>query len=179
MSKILVVDDEVKACGLLKRFLETRGLNVDTSNNGEDAIEKVKSEKPNVMLLDIRMPGMNGLEVLKKAKEISPETIVIIHTAQSDIETAIEAIRHGASDYVLKSCNLDELHWRVLRCIEKFELQRKIKLYEKILPVCCVCKKIRDDTNKAHGTGEWMAMEDGLRKEACLRLWATLKAWRP
>ena len=166
MNKILVVDDEVKVCELIKRYLETKMYSVITSNNGEDALEKVKIEKPDVILLDLRMPGMNGIEVLKKVKKINQETMVIIHTAHGDIEPAIDAIRLGVSDFVLKSCNLDELHWRVLRCIEKLELQRKIKLYEKILPVCCVCKKIRDDTGKEPGAGKWMAMETYMSEKA-------------
>ena len=120
MSKILIVDDEVKATELLKRFLEVKGYDVITSNSGEDALEKVKNEKPVVMILDLRMPEMHGLEVLKKSKEISPETKVIIHTAAGDIDAAIDAIRLSASDFILKSCNLDELHWRVIRCIENF-----------------------------------------------------------
>jgi CheY-like chemotaxis protein len=65
MSKILVVDDEVKACTLLKRFLETKKHDVITSYSGEDALEKVKSEKPDLILLDIRMPGLDGLEVVR------------------------------------------------------------------------------------------------------------------
>ena len=118
------------------------------------------------MLLDLKMPDMDGMVVLRKTREISPETMVIIHTAYSDLASAIDAVRLNACDYVLKPVNLEELHFRVLRCVEKLKLQRKIKLYEKILPVCCVCKKIRDDTDKAPGTGKWMTMEDYLSKKA-------------
>ncbi|MBC8551130.1 MAG: response regulator [Candidatus Brocadiales bacterium] len=166
MNKILVVDDERKICELIKRLLETRGLYVNTSNSGEDALEKTKNEHYDVILLDIRMPGINGIEVLENIKEISPETMVIIHTGCSDIDFAIDAIRLNVSDYILKPVKLDELHFRILHCIEKSELQRKIKIYEKILPVCCVCKKIRDDTNKEHGTGKWMTMETYISEKA-------------
>jgi len=166
MFKILVVDDEVKTCELLERFLKKKGYNVITSNNGEDALERVRNEKPDIMLVDINMPGMHGLEVLKKAREIKPEIMVIINTAYGDLPSAIEAIRLNAFDYVLKPVNLEELNFRVIRCIEKLEIQRKIKLYEKILPVCCMCKKIRDDTNKKPGTGEWMTMENYMSEKA-------------
>jgi DNA-binding NtrC family response regulator len=166
MSRILVVDDEVKACDLLKRYLESKGYDVITSNNGEDALEKLRREKPEIILLDLKMPDMDGVEVLRKARGISPETMVIIHTAYGNLASAIDAIRLNASDYVLKPVNLEELHFRVLRCIEKLKLQRKIMLYEKMLPVCCVCKKIRDDTNKEHGAGKWMLMDVYLSEKA-------------
>ena len=166
MKKILVVDDEVKTCDLIKRFLTAKGFNVITSSSGEDALKKVRNENPDIMLLDQKMPGMDGMDVVKKVRKICPETMVIINTAYGDLASAINAIRLNASDYVLKPVNLEELHFRVLRCIEKLKLKRKIKLYEKILPVCCVCKKIRDDTNKEPGTGEWVTMEDYMSEKA-------------
>lgn len=166
MNKILVVDDEVKTCDLIKRFLTAKGLNIITSNSGEDALEKVKDEKPDIMLLDQKMPGMHGMNVLKKTREICPETMVIINTAYGDLASAIDAIRLNAYDYIIKPVNLEALHFRVLRCIEKLKLKRKIRLYENILPVCCVCKKIRDDADKKPGTGEWMTMEDYMSEKA-------------
>ena len=71
MAKILVVDDEVKICELLQRFFEKKGYTVITANSGMDAIEKVQNESPDVMLLDIRMPGMDGVEVLKCVREFN------------------------------------------------------------------------------------------------------------
>ena len=166
MNKILIVDDEIKTCKLIKEYLETKMYSVVTSSNGKDALEKVKNEKYSVVLLDIRMPGMDGIEVLKNIKEISPETMVIIHTGCRDIDFAIDAIRLNVSDYILKPAKLEELYFRIFHCAEKLELQRKIKLYEKILPVCCVCKKIRDDTNRERGTGKWMIMETYMSEKA-------------
>ncbi|MGR3173083.1 MAG: response regulator [Candidatus Scalindua sp.] len=174
MYRILIVDDEVKTCDILKRFLGEKGYDITTSNSGEDALEKVKHEKPDIMLLDLKMPGMDGMEVLKKTREISPEIMVIIHTAHGNLTSAIDAIRLNASDYVLKSINLEELHFRVVCCIERLKLQRKIKLYEKLLPVCCVCKKIRDDTNKEPGTGKWMSMEVYMSEKADIDVTHTL-----
>ncbi len=166
MSTILIVDDEVKTCELLKRFLESKGYKVITSNNGEDALEKVRNVNPDIMLLDQKMPGMEGMEVLRKTGEINPATMIIICTAYGDLASAIDAIRLNAFDYVLKPVDLEDIHFRVLRCIEKLELQRKVKLYEKMLPVCCVCKKIRDDADKEPGTGEWMTMESYMCEKA-------------
>ncbi len=166
MNKILVVDDEVKTCSLLKRFLESKGHAIIISNSGTHALEMVKDREPDIMLLDLKLPDMNGIEVLKKTKEINPATMVIICTAYGDFASAIDAIRLNASDYIVKPIDLERVHFRILNCIEKLELQRKIKLYETILPVCCVCKKIRDDAHKEHGTGKWKAMEDYLSEKA-------------
>ena len=160
MIKILIVDDEVKTCELLERFLVKKRYSIITSINGKDALEKVRNEKPEIMLLDLKLPDMDGMVVLRKSREISPETMVIIHTACGGLASAIDAVRLNASDYVLKPVNLEELHFRVLRCVEKLKLQRKIKLYEKILPVCCVCKKIRDDK------GYWKKVEDYIEEHS-------------
>ncbi len=159
MYKVLVVDDEVKTCDLMKRYLDAKGLNVITSISGHDALEEIKHEKPDIILLDIKMPGMDGIEVLKEIKNIRPEAMVIIHTAYADLSIAIDAIRLNAFDYVSKPVDLEDMYFRILNCIEKLKLHRNIKLLERILPVCCVCKKIRDDESIAPGRGNWMEMD--------------------
>ena len=94
MSKILVVDDEVKACNLLKRFLETKRHDIITANCGEEALEKVKSEKPDRILLDIKMPGMDGLEVVRHIRhgEVYGDVPIIMVTALSGREERIRAV---------------------------------------------------------------------------------------
>ncbi|ODS33452.1 MAG: two-component response regulator [Candidatus Scalindua rubra] len=114
MSKILVVDDEVKAYELIKRFLETRGYNVITSTSGEDAIEKVKNEKPDVILLDIRMPGMEGTEVLKRVREFDKDVGIIMVTAVKEEETGKEALKLGADEYITKPIDFDYLETSIL-----------------------------------------------------------------
>jgi len=114
LSKILVVDDEVKACGLLKRFLETKGYDVITANNGVDAIEKVKNEKPDAMLLDIRMPGMEGIEVLKRIREFDKDVGVIMVTAVKEEETGKEALKAGADEYITKPIDFNYLETSIL-----------------------------------------------------------------
>ncbi len=109
MSKIMVVDDEVKECELLERFLERKGYEVITFYNGKKALERVKYEKPDVILLDIKMPGMDGIEVLRNIREFDKEVGVIIVTALNDEATGIEATRLGANDYVTKPVDLDHL----------------------------------------------------------------------
>ena len=114
MSKILVVDDEVKACKLLKRFLELKGYEVIVSNDGEDAIEKAKKEKPDAILLDIRMPGMEGTEVLKRIREFDKDVGIIMVTAVKEEATGKGALEAGADEYITKPIDFNYLETTIL-----------------------------------------------------------------
>ena len=107
--KLVIVDDEVDVCDYAKSFFEERGLKVFTSLDGEGALEIVKKNKPHIMLLDVKMKGIDGIEVLKKAKEIRPEIEIIMVTAVEDEGKIAEAKSLGARDYVTKPLVLDEL----------------------------------------------------------------------
>ena len=109
MVKILVVDDENETCALLERYLTKKGYQAFTATSGEDAVRIVKEEKPNIVLLDIRMPGMGGVETLKKIKEIDKEIGVIMITAVKEEETAKETLKLGAYDYITKPMDLKYL----------------------------------------------------------------------
>ncbi|MBC8555045.1 MAG: response regulator [Candidatus Brocadiales bacterium] len=114
MSKILIVDDEVKATELLKRFLEAKGYDVIIANSGENALEKVKSEKPNVMLLDIRMPGTDGKEVLKRVREFDKDVGIIMVTAVKEEDVGKEALKLGADEYITKPIDFNYLETSIL-----------------------------------------------------------------
>jgi len=114
LSKILVVDDEVKACKLLKRFLELKGYEVIVSNDGEDAIEKAKKEKPDAILLDIRMPGMEGTEVLKRIREFDKDVGIIMVTAVKEEATGKGALEAGADEYITKPIDFNYLETTIL-----------------------------------------------------------------
>jgi DNA-binding response OmpR family regulator len=114
LSKILVVDDEVKACKLLKRFLELKGYEVIVSNDGEDAIEKAKNEKPDAILLDIRMPGMEGTEVLKRIREFDKDVGIIMVTAVKEEATGKGALEAGADEYITKPIDFNYLETTIL-----------------------------------------------------------------
>lgn len=157
--KILLVDDDHLILQAISLSLEQEGYNVTTAANGEKAIELLKKNDFDLILTDLVMEPVDGMGVLKKAKEINPESIVIILTGYGDLISAIEALRLDADDYLLKPCEPEELSFRISSCLEKLELKRKVKAYETIVPVCCECKSIRDDTGKEIGTGEWMPME--------------------
>ena len=139
--------------------MKTEGYDITTAENGESAIAKLKEKRFDLVITDLIMEGLDGIQVLKQAKKSDPELPVIILTGYGDMTSAIDALRLGADDYLLKPSDVGELFFRVSGCLEKYELKRKIKLYEDILPICAVCKKIRDDTGKEPGKGEWMTVE--------------------
>jgi len=165
-STILIVDDEELILKTLKFDLKKKGYNVTVASSGEEAIEKLKETYFDLIITDLMMDEASGIDVLHEVRAQKTEAMVIIFTGYASIETAIEAVRLGANDYILKPYNKGELILKVGNCLSKLELLRKVKLYEDILPVCCKCKKIRDDTGCSHGEGEWMAMETYLTNKA-------------
>jgi len=157
--QILLVDDDPFILTGIGKDLENSGYDVRPAKSGERAIELIKSSHFDMVITDLVMGRIDGIEVLKAAKAKNSETMVLILTGYGDMGSAIEALRLDADDYLLKPCDPDELKLRVSRCFESLELNRKLKLYETMLPVCCVCKKIRDDCGREPGTGTWMSLE--------------------
>ncbi len=109
MARVLVVDDEPDSVELLQEFLTGKGYEVVTASNGEEALRKVKEERPHLVLLDVRMPGMNGLDVLRKVREFDQEVGVIMVTAVNEEDTGRDALKLGAFDYIVKPLNFDYL----------------------------------------------------------------------
>ncbi len=107
MERILVVDDEIHVCNVLKEFLSLKGFEVHTAFDGSTALSKVKEIRPHIVLLDIIMPGMGGLEVLKEIKKIDPKVGVIMVTGVADNELAKRTIELGAYDYITKPMDFD------------------------------------------------------------------------
>jgi len=157
--KILLVDDDHLILQSISSALEQEGYHVTTADSGEKAIGFIKENHFDLVLTDLVMDTIDGKRVLKEAKKKNPESIVIILTGYGDLISAIEALRLDADDYLLKPCEPEELSFRISSCLEKSELKRKVKAYETIVPICCECKSIRDDTGKEIGTGEWMPVE--------------------
>ena len=102
MKKILVVDDEIAICNLLKDFLTSKGYEVYTALDGQTAITKVKQDRPHIVLLDIMMPGMDGIETLRAIKKVNPKVAVIMVTAIADNELGLRTLELGAYDYICK-----------------------------------------------------------------------------
>jgi len=109
MPRVLIVDDEPDAVELLQEFLTAKGYEVIAASNGEEALRKVKEDRPHLILLDVRMPKMNGLEVLKRVREIDQEVGVIMVTAVNEEETGRQALKLGAFDYITKPLDLKYL----------------------------------------------------------------------
>jgi two-component system NtrC family response regulator len=107
MERILVVDDEVQVCAVLKEFLNLRNFEVHTAHDGPTAISKVKEIRPHIVLLDIIMPGMGGIDVLKEIKKIDPTVGVIMVTGVTNNEVAKRTLELGAYDYITKPMDLN------------------------------------------------------------------------
>lgn len=109
MKHLLVVDDEIEICDFLKSFFEERDYEVSTANSGQEAIETVGKIHPQIVLLDVHMPGMDGMNVLKQIKQTYPATKVIMVTAIETRDKIEEAMRYGADNYITKPLSLEYL----------------------------------------------------------------------
>lgn len=108
-AKILVVDDEESIRFSLEEALRRDGYQVTTAKNGETALDLISNQAFDLALIDLRLPGIDGMKVLAEVQNRSPETVVIVLTAHASLETAVEALRRGAHDYLFKPCRTVEL----------------------------------------------------------------------
>ncbi len=125
-AKILVVDDEHLIRWSLEQSLRKQGYEVQTAASGEEALRLLQEDPPDVVLLDIQLPGLDGLEVLTRAKELDEDLIVIMVSAVGVLETAVKAMRLGAYDYINKPFNLDELSIIVRKALETGSLRKEV-----------------------------------------------------
>ncbi len=126
MSKpILIVDDEKNIRLTLSQSLESLGVETDTADDGKEALAKLKEKEFGLMLLDIRMPGMDGMEVLRQVRQIRPDIRVIMITAYGTIESAVEAIKLGAVDFLQKPFEPDEIRELVSRVMNRDKLDEQ------------------------------------------------------
>lgn len=130
-KKVLIVDDEETIRLSLKEGLMDIGYRVSTAGNGTAALKEIKSFKPQVIFLDMRLSQENGLELIPQIKEIDREAEVVIMTAYGDIQTAVRAIKEGAFDYINKPFDLQEIDIIIERVIKNLKLQKKLYLLEK------------------------------------------------
>jgi DNA-binding NtrC family response regulator len=135
--RVLVVDDEENVRNLLKRIMEERGYQVKTAANGKEALYYVSLGEIDLVLLDVKMPEISGIEALKKITIDHPDICVIMVTSVVDTETAVEAMKLGAYDYIIKPFDRDDVLQKVLGAAEIWrrrlkEKQRYLKLQENI-----------------------------------------------
>ena len=132
-SKILLVDDEVVFTTNMGKLLTNRGYKVTSANSGDAAIQALEKEHFDVVVLDLKMPGMDGLATLKEIKKLGLFTETLILTGHGSIDTALEAIKLGAYDYLTKPCEIDDLvgkiegAWQKKNGAEKKEVKEKMK----------------------------------------------------
>ncbi|HBB16758.1 MAG TPA: sigma-54-dependent Fis family transcriptional regulator [Syntrophus sp. (in: bacteria)] len=127
IPSILVVDDEEEIRKIMSGILEKEGFNVITAPEGRQAIEKICFNTPDVVLLDVRMPGLNGMEVLKKIKALDDNLPVVLVTAYADTHQAVEAMKEGAYDYLAKPFDNNEVVWITRRALAEGKLRRNLK----------------------------------------------------
>ena len=125
-ANVLVVDDEEQFLKVFSQRLEGRGLKVDTSASGEEALNKVKSKDFDAIVLDLVMPGMSGIETLKRIRSENPDVQIIILTGHGTIEKSVEAVKEGAVDFLEKPADLNKIMDKIAEAKEK-----KIVLIEK------------------------------------------------
>ena len=131
MSKILVIDDERSIRNTLKDILEYEKYSVDLAEDGIKGIEKVKGNSFDVVLCDIKMPGMDGIEVLEQLVQISPDTPVVMISGHGNIDTAVESIKKGAFDYIEKPLDLNRLLITIRNAMDKSNLVTETKILKK------------------------------------------------
>jgi len=128
-AKVLVIDDEESMRDSCSMIIEKEGLSPETAENGEKGLEKIKEIKPDIALIDLKMPGIGGLEVLEKLKETDPTIIAVVITGYGTVESAVEAMKRGAYDFLQKPFTPEELRRIMRRGLERRKL---IKETEKL-----------------------------------------------
>ena len=151
MAKILVVEDEPGPRELISRRLSGKGYEVSTAQDGEEALHKLKREPFDLILLDIRMPGMSGMDVLAPMKSLYPDVGVIMATAVVDLKVALDTIRAGAYDYVTKPFDWDEVLISVERALERRRLVLENRAYQRSLE-----GKVREKTEALRRANQYL-----------------------
>ena len=123
MADILIVDDEDKIGKLLRAELGDAGHHASSTTDPTEALAQIRSRAPDILITDLRMDGMDGITLLKKTREAAPTTDVIMMTAYASVETALETMKEGAYDYIIKPFKTEELLMLVGRIEEKRRLQ--------------------------------------------------------
>jgi len=165
---ILIVDDDENIRKAISLSLKNQERNILQASSAEEAIEIISKSSFDLIITDLIMGRLSGIDVLRHAKNVSPDTYVIILTGYGDLSSAIDALRLHADDYILKPCEDIEMEERVSRCLNSVAMKNKLKIYEDMLAICCRCKKIRDDDGFERGDGKWMSVEEYMYKKAHL-----------
>src|SRR5829696_3780391 len=130
-STVLIVDDERTLARAIKDFLTESGYEAEVAVDAEQALRLLESLRPDVVFSDVRLPGMNGIELLRRIREFDPALPVVIMTAYGTIEGAVEAVKLGAFDYLKKPVDLEELKLLADRAREHAQLRQELSYYRR------------------------------------------------
>ncbi len=128
MKKLLIADDEKNMIWAMKKALENEGYKILIASNGVEAVSKVKNYEPDLVLMDLRMPQKDGMEALKEIKSFDPKIPVIMLTAHGTMESAVEAMKMGALDYISKPFDIEELKIQIRKALDIRDMKEQIEL---------------------------------------------------
>mgnify|MGYP004625500079 FL=1 len=167
--RLLIVEDEIELCDTVAKTLYRAGYEVDTCYDGSEALDYILAENYDLIVLDLNLPGMDGMELLKELRKKNEETKVLILSARSQITDKVEGLDAGANDYMEKPFHLQELEARIRSLTRRKFVQKD---------VCLTCGGIRFDTKKreAYAKGEFVALT---RKENGILEYLLLNQGRP
>ena len=167
--RLLIVEDEIELCDTVAKTLYRAGYEVDTCYDGSEALDYILAENYDLIVLDLNLPGMEGMELLKELRKKNEETMVLILSARSQIADKVEGLDAGANDYMEKPFHLQELEARIRSLTRRKFVQKD---------VCLTCGGIRFDTKKreAYAKGEFVALT---RKENGILEYLLLNQGRP
>jgi signal transduction histidine kinase/DNA-binding NarL/FixJ family response regulator len=131
-ERILIIDDEPYILATLEEILKLEGYEVESAQSGTAALEKLRPDVYDLVIVDQRMPDMTGLDLLAKIQKIKPPPATILLTAYASVDSAIEALRQGASDYLLKPCHSEELKWSVKQALERKRISAAAQFQRKM-----------------------------------------------
>ncbi len=148
IKKILIVDDDDELRSNLSEILRAKGYHTDEASSGEEAVKRAASENFDIVLLDLMMPGVSGMDVLVELGKIKPKTKVIMITAFATIDNAVEAIKKGASDYISKPFKIEELNVTIRQVMEEARFDMSIKKLDLDYTLSSLSNPIRRKTIK-------------------------------
>lgn len=158
MHKILVCDDNKSICNILEKALDSKETPVTVVNSGEDAIEKINQIQFSLVITDLKLPGKTGMDVLNEAIKLDPAPEVIVITAFGTVENAVQAMKNGAFDFVLKPFELDEIEVKVTRALEKWDLKKKnVELEQENI-------YLKEQQNEIYNFNEIIGESSGIKK---------------
>lgn len=178
MATILIIDDEKSIRKTLGEILTYEGYTIDEAADGEEGLKKFKEKKFDLVLCDIKMPKLDGIEFLERAKELNPDVPVLIISGHGNIETAVDAVKKGAYDYIAKPPDLNRLLITLRNAMDKTKLvaetkvlKRKISKTQEIIGESAPIKKIKDTIDKIAPTEARVLItgENGVGKELVAR----------